>query len=277
MSARSKARQRLAELAARPDQAVDLGLGALLIAAETYESLDIDAYLGRIDELAEAARRRLARTERAEHRAVALLDFLFNEKGFVGNRDDYYDRRNSFLNDVIDRRTGIPITLGVLHMEVGRRLALPIEGVGFPGHFLIKFVGATEIVLDPFFGEVLDDAGCAERLKSVLGKDAHLEPRHLRSSGKKEILVRMLGNLKQIHLRAKEFDAALSCSDRILLLTPGLRHELRDRGLLYEQLECYRAAQEDLQQFLALAPDDETADIVRERLIVIQRKVARLH
>jgi regulator of sirC expression with transglutaminase-like and TPR domain len=270
-------RERFAALAGSPDEAIDLGLGALLIAAEAYGSIDVDHYLLRLDQIAARARRRLGDFERAEDRALRLLDFLFREMGFVGNHEDYYDRRNSFLNDVLDRRTGIPITLAVVHLEVARRLGLPLEGVGFPGHFLVRFAGEKPMVLDPFFGEVLDRTACERRLQSVFGSEARLEARYFKPAGNKDILVRVLSNLKHVYLRAKEFDAALGCSDRILLLAPDSALEIRDRGLLYEQLECYRAAQSDLERFIEIAPDDETVGVVRERLIVIQREVARLH
>jgi regulator of sirC expression with transglutaminase-like and TPR domain len=206
-----------------------------------------------------------------------LTRFLFAEKGFVGNQADYYDRRNSFLNEVLDRRTGIPITLALVYREVGRRAGLAIHGVGFPGHFLAKVDGQPEIIIDPFFGAVLDESQCHERLREVLGKDAPFDKRYLRAATTREILVRMLNNLKHIYLNAKELERALSCCERILLLTPDNQHELRDRGLLYLQLECYGAAQRDLETFLQLAPDDEHADTIRQSLIEIRRHTVQIH
>jgi regulator of sirC expression with transglutaminase-like and TPR domain len=270
-------RARFATQAALPDDQIDLATAALLIAAEAYPQLDIDRYLERLDELAHEGRARLDGARNDAERVGALTRFLFAEKGFVGNQDDYYDRRNSFLNEVLDRRTGIPITLALVYAEVGRRLGLNVRGVGFPGHFLAKIDGKPEIIIDPFFGTVLSESQCHERLREVLGRDAPFDRRYLRAATPREILVRMLNNLKHIHLQTKELDQALSCCERILLLTPDNSYELRDRGLLYLQLECYGAARSDLERFLQLAPDDEHADTIRQSLIEIRHHTVQIH
>lgn len=265
-------RARFAALMRRDDADIDLAEAALLIAAEAYPELDPDRYLAALDELAAAARARIAGAGDDRARVRALLDFLAREQRFTGNQDDYYDRRNSFLNEVLERRTGIPITLALVYIEVGRRAGVPVQGVGFPGHFLAK-VESTEddVVFDPFFAQVLNEEQCARRLQAVLGKETTFDPQYLRAATAKEIVVRMLRNLKQIYLQAREYAPALGCSERILLVEPDLPPELRDRGLLYQHLECYAAAQADLERFLALAPDDDSADVVRETLIELQR------
>jgi regulator of sirC expression with transglutaminase-like and TPR domain len=270
-------RARFTELAALPDHQIDLATAALLIAAEAYPQLDIDTYLGRLDSLAQEARSRVDAARTDGDRVAALTQFLFAEKGFVGNQEDYYDRRNSFLNEVLDRRTGIPITLALVYTEVGRRLGLEIHGVGFPGHFLVKVEGRPETIIDPFFGTVLTESQCHQRLQEVRGKDAAFDRRYLRATSPREILVRMLNNLKHIHLDAKELEQALSCCERILLLTPDNAFELRDRGLLYLQLECYGAAGADLERFLQLAPDNEHADTIRQSLVEIRRHNIQIH
>lgn len=270
-------RERFAELARAPESSIDLGEAALLIAAEAYPNLDVHAYLQRLDALAQEAHTLVHSARSGSEQIARLNHFLFVEKGFTGNQKRYYDRRNSFLNEVLDRHTGIPLTLALVYMEVARRLSLPVQGVGFPGHFLAKYVGEEEIIIDAFFGEVLTEAECRERLQSVLGPDANFDRRYLRAATPKEILVRMLSNLKQIHIGAQEFEAALSCSERILLLTPDAPPELRDRGLLYQKLECYGAARRDLERFLQLAPHDETADAIRENLISVRRHAAQIH
>ncbi|HUI26259.1 MAG TPA: tetratricopeptide repeat protein [Candidatus Kryptonia bacterium] len=272
-----KPRERFAELAQVPDERIDLAEAALLIAAEAYPDLDINAYLNRLDALAQEARAFLGSASSDVERIERLNQFLFVEKGFVGNQKRYYDRRNSFLNEVLDRHTGIPITLSVVYIEVARRLGLPVQGVGFPGHFLAKYVGDEEIIIDAFFGQVLTERDCRERLQSVLGPEASFDRRYLRSATPREILVRMLGNLKQVHIKAEEFEAALSCCDRILMLTPAAPQEIRDRGLLYQRLECYGAALADLERFLQLAPNDETADTIRENLVTVRRYAAQIH
>jgi regulator of sirC expression with transglutaminase-like and TPR domain len=162
-------------------------------------------------------------------------------------------------------------------MEVARRLGLHVEGVSFPGHFLAKYVGDAEIIIDAFFGQVLTKRQCRERLQAVLGPDATLEPRYLETASAKEILIRMLRNLKHIYLNAAEFEQALTCCDRILLLVPNLPHELRDRGLVYQQLECYGAAVSDLERFLQLAPEDDSAAAIREELLKLSKLAARIH
>jgi regulator of sirC expression with transglutaminase-like and TPR domain len=264
-------RERFAEAVKRGEADIDLAEAALLIAAEAYPGLDVERHLAALDALADAAEPRLSGATSDLERARVLIHFLAAEQRFSGNHDDYYDVRNSFLNDVLERRTGIPITLALVYIEVGRRLGLPMVGVGFPGHFLVKLAGDEDIVIDPFFGRILDEQACAERLRTVAGQDATFDRRLLRGASAKEMLVRMLRNLKQIYLQAREFEPALSCSERILLVEPELAHELRDRGLLYHQLECYSAAQSDLERFLTLAPRDDSADAVREKLIEIRR------
>jgi regulator of sirC expression with transglutaminase-like and TPR domain len=270
-------RQRFTDLAALPDDRIDLAEAALLIAAEAYPALDLPAYLGRLDSLATGARDAVAEARSSEERARCLLHYLSVEQNFTGNRNDYYDPRNSFLNDVLDRRTGIPITLALVYVEVGRRVGLPVRGVGFPGHFLAKYAAETDVIIDPFFGQILDARQCLQRLRAIYGPQARLEPQFFRAARPREILVRMLGNLKHVYLQTKSFESALTCCERLLLLAPDAAHELRDRGLLYEQLECHRAAQIDLERFLELAPDDPTADIIRAELVEIRLRASRLH
>ncbi len=270
-------RERLAELARAPDHAIDLAEAALLIAAEAYPDLDVPAYIHQLDALAGEARCAITTAGGGAQAVAQLNHFLFAEKRFVGNQKDYYDRRNSFLNEVLDRRTGIPLTLTLVYMEVARRVGLRVEGVSFPGHFLAKYVGDDEIIIDAFFGRVLTEEQCEERLQAVLGPGAVFEPRYLEAAGPKDILVRMLRNLKHIYLNAAEYEQALACCDRVLLLSPDLPHELRDRGLVYQQLECYGAAVSDLERFLRLAPSDDSADTIREELVKLRKLAAQIH
>ena len=266
-------RERFAVAVQADDEAIDLAEVALLIAAEAYPELDLGRYRATLDALGDGARAGVGAADTDAARLRALIHYLAREQRFVGNQDDYYDRRNSFLNEVLDRRTGIPITLAVVYIEVARRAGLAVAGVGFPGHFLATFRGdAEEIVFDPYFGQVLSEDQCAQRLRAVMGQDTPFDRAYLRRATTKEILVRMLRNLKQIHLQAREFEPALACSERILLVQPELPQELRDRGLLYQQLECFSAAQADLERFLSLAPNDDSVEVVREKLIEIRRQ-----
>lgn len=264
-------RARFAAAVQAGDEAIDLAEGALLIAAESYPDLDLDRYRATLDALGDGARARVEAADTDAGRLRALIEFLAREQRFVGNQDDYYDRRNSFLNEVLDRRTGIPITLAVVYIEVARRAGLRVDGIGFPGHFLAKLRGEADIVFDPYFAQVLNEEQCARRLQAVMGHETVFDRSYLRRATSREILVRMLRNLKQVYLQAREYEPALACSERILLVQPELPQELRDRGMLYQQLECFAAAQADLERFLALAPNDDSAGVVREKLIEIRR------
>jgi regulator of sirC expression with transglutaminase-like and TPR domain len=272
----NETRKRFAELAVGPDDRIDLAEAALLIAQEEYPALDIAAYLRRLDALAAAASGEL-RSGLAPAAQIARLNhFLFVECGFVGNNDDYYDPRNSFLNDVLDRRTGIPISLSVVYTEVAQRLDLPVYGVSFPGHFLAKYIGEHEIIIDPFFGTVISTDECAQRLRGIYGDEAQLDQRLLRPATAREILARMLSNLKQVYVQQSDFERALACVDRILLLTPNTPLELRDRGIIYQRLECFAAALQDFERYLRLAPDDDAAQLIRDLLPELQRQAAQL-
>jgi regulator of sirC expression with transglutaminase-like and TPR domain len=275
-------RERFAALAKSPDAQMDVALGALLVAAEAYPQLDIAASLAELDALAQAALPSLRAATTPETRVQALLHFVAGQ-GFRGNRDDYYDPRNSFLNEVLARRTGIPITLALVCTEIARRIDLPVYGVSFPGHFLVKYVGddeagsPCEIVADPFAGVTLSEDDVRERFKTAMGSAARFDARWLRVATPREILVRLLGNLKQIYLQREEPEQALGCCDRILLLVPDAPFELRDRGVVYQQLECFRAALCDLERFLALAPQDPSADAIRDTLVELRALAARVN
>jgi len=271
-------RDAFAEVLRAPDERIDLARSALLIAAEEYPALDIARYLARLDELAREVAPRLLPARTAAERVAVLNRFLFAERGFAGNREHYEDPRNSFLNEVLDRCAGIPITLSLVYMEVARRAGVEVDGVGFPGHFLVKHGTEDLIVVDAFFGTVLTREECQVRLAAVLGAAAQLRPElHLRKASAREILVRLLGNLKVLYVRSADFGRALACCERILLVAPDAPHELRDRGLVYEKLECFGAAAADLERFLELAPDDESAAAVRERLATLRPRLRQLH
>ncbi|HME68930.1 MAG TPA: tetratricopeptide repeat protein [Myxococcota bacterium] len=275
-------RERFAALAKSPDSQMDVALGALLVAAEAYPQLDIAAQLAELDALARAAAPSLRAATTPLARMKALLEFVAGQ-GFRGNRDDYYDPRNSFLNEVLARRTGIPITLALVCTEIARRIDLPVYGVSFPGHFLVKYVGGdeeiadSEIVADPFSRATLSEDDVRERFKLAMGPATRFDARWLRVATPREILVRLLGNLKQIYVQRKEPEQALSCCDRILMLVPDAPLELRDRGLVYQQLECFGAALGDLERFLALAPQEPSADAIRDTLVELRAQAARVN
>jgi regulator of sirC expression with transglutaminase-like and TPR domain len=274
--------ERLSRLVSAPDQDIDLAEAALLIATEEYPALDVEAYLKQLDELAQRVQQRLSSNPDIEETVVTLNEVLFEEQGFSGNTADFYDPRNSFLNEVLDRKLGIPITLSILYMEIGRRVGLALEGVSFPGHFLVKFAtDEGDVVLDPFAGGMpLSEEDLLERLHETVGDETAIDTSLgllLGAAGKKEILVRMLRNLKVVYLQREEHDRALTVMNRILTIQPELADEVRDRGDIFERLECFRAAAADFHRYLRLCPEAADAQDVRRRLIALEQSAARLN
>ena len=271
-------RDRFSAAIERPESQIGLAETALWVAAEEYPDLDVPAYLARLDAMAQEAGPRVRAAGSLAERVDCLNDYLFRERGFSGNHERYDDPRNSFLNEVLDRGRGLPITLSIVYVEVGQRLGLPVCGVGFPGHFLAKLEGESEILVDAFFGCTLTRDDCTERLRAVLGADAQLVPRdHLRAATTREILARLLTNLKQLYGRAGDWLRTLACSDRLLLLMPDSPSELRDRALTYEQLECFAAAASDVERLLEIVPELGSGSPLRERLAELRRRAGPLH
>lgn len=273
------ARERFAQLVSGPEEELDLAEAALLIAQEEHPELDVTAYLRQLDALAAAVRARLPESPSPADIIQGLNVQLFREEGLSGNESEYYDPRNSFLNEVLDRKRGIPITLSVVYLEVGRRLGLPLQGVGFPGHFLVKYPSAEgDLVLDPFAGGIsLSRAELEQRLRSMYGESnpflAQI-PQLLASVSKKEILLRMLRNLKGIYLQQNDFTRALAVLDRIVLIAPDVAMEIRDRGAVHQRLGHLQAAMQDLRRYVQMAPDAEDSEAIRA---FIARTMAQLN
>ncbi len=214
------------------------------------------------------------------YRSIAAVNYvLFRQYGFHGNRDDYFDPKNSFLNEVIERKTGIPITLSVLYMEVAERVGLMLDGVGFPGHFLVKCVGdGEEIVIDPFNGgEIKSREDIDKMLFDLYGGKVVFHSDFLAPSTKKDILKRMLTNLKAIYINRNDLVRSLSALDRLVILDPTSAVDTRDRGVVYLRLECYAQAREDFETYLRLRPDAEDAVLVREQLVRLAKEATRIH
>jgi regulator of sirC expression with transglutaminase-like and TPR domain len=267
--AAAEARGRFAAEVMQPDERINLARAALLIGEEEEpRRFDPERCLARLDEMGEEAR---ARVRAAEDSAVEALNrYLFDEQGFTGNEADYYDPRNSMLHHVLARRAGIPITLSLVYMEVGRRAGLKVEGVGLPGHFLVRAWGEDEedegVLVDPFNRKVTDREECQKRLDVIYDGRLALREEHLRSVGVRSILARALGNLKAVYIQAQLFRRALSAVERILLLTPHDLEERRDRGMLLAQLDRFNEAIAEAQSYLNLSPDAPDAEAVREQL-----------
>jgi regulator of sirC expression with transglutaminase-like and TPR domain len=241
-----------------------LDRAALLIAAEEYHGLSIDAYLTKLDSLAERVASRLHGDAGPHETLTRMRIVLVEEEGFSGNSDEYYDPRNSFLNDVLDRRVGIPIALSTIYMEVGRRIGFCLEGVGFPGHFLIKHcTGSEEIIIDPFHkARIMAEDDLQRQLDASFGGKMRHQPELLRAVTARELLFRMLSNLKSIYVRERDTPRALAAVERMLVLAPEKGREQRDRGVLLAQLDRSFEALTALAHYRELEPDAEDADSV---------------
>jgi regulator of sirC expression with transglutaminase-like and TPR domain len=267
------ARQLFVTEARRPERELDLARAALLIAKEQYPGLAVEPYLARLDQIAEEVKDRLA----DETAPLVVLDeltrTLYQRQGFRGNADAYYDPRNSFLNDVLDRRLGIPITLGIVLLEVGWRLHLPLQGVNFPHHFLVRFRGdALDLLIDPYDGgRARYEDQAQELLDRVYDGKVRLREAFLRHATKRDILVRILGNLKGIYVSTRDDARALAVVERLLVLKPDADEEHRARGVLLARLGRREEAIEELRRWLAVAPAGDQADRV---LRLLERLVA---
>jgi regulator of sirC expression with transglutaminase-like and TPR domain len=276
-----------AQLIARDDSRIDLARACLLIAQDAYPALDVDRYMGEIERMAIRLRGRLPQSGGAEERVVALNQFLYGDLGYWGNTEDYDDPRNSYLNEVIERKTGIPITLSILYMELGRRIGLPLEGVSFPGHFLVRLkLRGGMLVLDPFSGGApQSEDELRRRIKRVIpdgvaddlpAADLPLD-QFLEAATNRQILSRVLRNLKRVYRESDKPERMLDVLNRMLLVTPDASAELRDRGLVYQRLECYRAALKDLTDYSEREPDAPDLDEVRGKLLELSALCARLN
>lgn len=290
MAARQRMRRAFVSLIARDDASIDLAQAALLIAAEEYPGLDIDMYLDRLEELARRVRLHLNEKEerksrlfstRSEHMEVLqTLNFiLFEQERFRGNRSHYSDPQNSFFNRVLERRLGIPLTLSLLYIEVGKRLGLRIEGIGMPFHFIVRCtVEDNAIYIDPYEkGKFLSEEDCRQRLAQIFKNASDIDPQWLKPLGHKQLLIRMLVNLKHIYIHRGDFQRALSACDRILLINSTLAVELRDRGIVHFQLKYYARALRDLNAYLELVPNAEDLQEVQQQIKLIRQMIAMLN
>lgn len=251
----------------------ELGPASLTIARIEYPALEPQRYLDLLDEMGERASQRLGGSTISSSDTIQVLnEYLYDEEGFGGNRDHYDDPRNSFLNEVLDRRTGIPITLAVVYLEVARRAGLTITGVNFPGHFLLRApagMAGDDLIIDPFHGgALLSEFDCRQLLRSHVGDDAAFDRSLLAPATRHDIVVRMLVNLKRLYVRMRSFPQARFISTLLLTADPSAVHELRDRGLLAYHLEDFSSALRDLEEYLRLSPghnvDEPEFDIAEE-------------
>jgi regulator of sirC expression with transglutaminase-like and TPR domain len=240
-----------------PDAAIPLAETALMIACEEYPQLELNPYLEELDVIAGAAKARVSAVDSPMETVSTINRVLFDTYGFRGNTDDYYDPRNSFFNDVLDRRIGIPITLSAVYIEVARRMNFRISGVGMPGHFLVKYSDRREeFFIDPYNrGHILTQDDCRARLQAQYGDALEFHERMLARSTNRQILWRMLNNLKDIYLKGHAIDKCLSIVDMMLMVDSDDLIQFRDRGLLRMQLRQFEGAGRDLQHYLQNSPN----------------------
>jgi regulator of sirC expression with transglutaminase-like and TPR domain len=263
-----------------PDEKIDLLRSALTFAQPEYPGLDASHYVEIIEDYAERVRARRGASEDPAHTIACVNTVLFQEEGLTGNQPEFYDPRNSYLNEVLTRKLGIPISLSVIYMEVAQRVGLPVFGVGLPGHFLLKHydLNGNQIFIDPYVaGRLLSPAECQTRLDEVYGGQMPLQPEFLNSVGKRQILTRMLNNLRSIYIGQRNFKKASRVIDFILAIHPRSPDDLRQRALLRYNQGMLRPAIDDLEEYLRLAPDASDAEEMKQTVLSIRRSIAMMN
>jgi len=264
------------------DDSIPLFEAALAIAQDVDPHLDLTATQAEVDILAARLQRRLAPDASSVQKLRMLNHFFYRELGFAGNVNDYYDPDNSYLHRVIHTRRGIPISLAVLYMELAQQIGLDVKGISFPGHFLMKLsIQSGDIVLDPFNGASLSREDLEERLEPYF--EQHSYPGaiplsyYLHAAHPREILVRMLRNLKTLFVEHMRWQRVLGVQQRLLILLPDEITERRDRGLAYANLECPQAALADLEAYLAERPYAPDAEVLRSKLPELREASRRMN
>ena len=269
-------------LANLDDDQINLLEAALVIAQQDNPELDIDAYLQQVDQYAKDIIEQLPARPDVEDVLHVLNDYLFNQLGYTGNIDDYYDADNSLMNEVIDRKQGIPITLSILYMAVGRKLGLDLQGIAFPGHFLVSLaVGAGVIILDPFFAGIsLSEEELRIRLDELQDVETHDSDEfydYLEPASNKLIIERLLRNLRAIYIEQDQLQQAINTTNKIITLDPEDAEEYLLRGSLYRKAECARFALYDYQQYMSFSEATDVDDEVRAEIIKLQQNLPVLH
>lgn len=266
------ARQRFREITGRPDPALDLVEASLVIALEDDPGVAIDRYLEQVNAWTDAVRERLEGSRHVERIVDSINKLLFEEEGFHGEDEDYYDPRSALLNATLDSHAGLPITLSILYIEISRRVGVDVSGISLPGRFLVKFSGDFgQLVIDPFDGgRVLSTIELQKLLDDVYGGGVRLREHHLRSFTAKEILARELAHLKSAYLAHHDLVRAAASMDRLLILDGNDTYELHDRANVAVQLHAYGEAIEWFERYLALKPHGDDVARVREQIAYLR-------
>jgi regulator of sirC expression with transglutaminase-like and TPR domain len=261
------------------DEKIDLIRSALVIARTEYPALEIEEYAGRIERMSRRAAALAAGLGGPGIRA-ALNHVMFEESNLRGNREDYYDPRNSFLNDVLERGLGIPITLSIIYMEVAKRVGFQLSGVGMPGHFLLKHYGddGQETLIDCFNrGDILSRQDCQSRLDEIYSGEMAMRPEFLHPISRRQILTRMLNNLKTVYLSTRNFRKALVIADLILVIHPRSAEDVKQRALLRYSMGLHSLAAQDLDEYLKISPTASDGEEVRQMSLSIRRMLALMN
>lgn len=266
------------KLASLPDHAIDPTIAALLIARSEYPDLDEALYGDRLEVMAETLKSRISSSMTPEDRIDQANTLLFAEEAFRGNRREYYDPRNSFLNEVLDRKLGIPITLSLVYMHVGKKAGLPLYGVGAPGHFLVGFLAEKRrIFIDPFnAGRVMTEQQCRSMFLTQF-QGANPPSTFLDPVWPKQILIRLMRNLKGIYSRTGEEVKTLRMIHWILILDPKSPQELRERGLIYEAMGDSDRAIKDLQAYVELSAEAQDLENVMLKIEKLKHTPTWVH
>ncbi len=270
-------RQRFAEIAALPADQVPLDEAALLIAAETDEPFDIAGSMAALDRLAERFETVFDRTTALGVSVASLNDFIHREESFTGNVNNYYALENSYLNRVIDSHQGIPISLALIHITIGARLNLPVRGINFPGHFLVRYGDEKHMIVDPFTGRLLSETDCATLLKQIAGPRAIVQPDYFDPADHKSVLLRVLDNLKQIFWRNKAWDESEKCIERQLLLRPEQNEFNIQLGAVYEMQGKVLMAQHTYTSVLQISDDEQLRTLASKRLLSLESRSRVIH
>ena len=262
----------------KQESRIHLAEAALHIAAEEYPDIDIEAYLELLGDWSHVLKNESSRMP--VRSKLDLINYLlFKKMRFSGNIENYYDPKNSFLNEVIDTRKGIPISLSIIYLELAWKLGLDAAGIGFPGHFLVRVMEKEKpLFVDAFHkGRIMTTEDCKDFWEDISEGELQFQDRFLSSLGKREILSRMLRNLKGIYLEQKNYKKLIRVLDTLVIINPDIPEEVRDRGIIHYQMQAFRLALNDFETFLSMAPDSEDADVIQQYIQVLREYTSRLN